>query len=155
MNNQLPMFFGAAGQSDRARTICPAVMLFVVFCLWPSGTSAQHLSNVAGNWSGTYTCAQGLTDLRLAIFQTTATRVTAIFKFSANGTNPTVPSGRYWMSGTYHRRSGKIVLHPSRWIKRPTNYLMVGLAGDVENSSASISGRVLNSLCSTFTVNRN
>jgi hypothetical protein len=110
---------------------------------------------MAGNWSGTYTCAQGLTRLRLAIFQTTASHVTAIFKFSADSTNPNVPSGRYWMSGNYHSNSGKIVLRASRWIKRPTNYIMVDLTGDVADGNASISGTVLNRACSAFTVTRN
>ncbi len=97
---------------------------------------------MAGNWPGAHTCAQGLPDLRLAI------------KSSANSINPDVPLGRYWMSGTYHPRSGKIVLRPSRWIKRPPNYLMVGLTGDVADGNASISGTVLNSSCSTFSVSR-
>ena len=136
------------------RLIVP-VMLLAFYLMMPSAASAQRLPNMAGNWSGTYTCAQGLTDLRLAIFQTSASRVTAIFKFSANSTNPAVPSGRYWMSGTFHQRSGTIVLRPSRWIKRPTNYLMVGLTGNVENGNRSISGRVQNSGCSTFAVSRN
>lgn len=131
-----------------------AVMMLAFALILPSPGSAQRLPNMAGNWSGTYTCAQGLTKLRLAIFQTSASSVTAIFKFSADSTNPAVPSGRYWMSGSYHRRSGKIVLRPSRWIKRPTDYLMVGLSGNVENGNSSISGTVLNAACSTFTVSR-
>lgn len=130
-------------------------VLTAFFLVVPWAGLSQQSPNMAGNWSGTYTCAQGLTGLRLAIFQTTGSRVTAIFKFSAHSTNPGVPSGRYWMSGTYHRRSGKIVLRPSRWIKRPTDYVMVGLAGDVESGSSSISGRVLDSACSTFAVTRN
>jgi hypothetical protein len=132
-----------------------AVMLMAFFSIVPSAASAQRPTNMAGNWSGTYTCSQGLTGLRLAIFQTTPSHVTAIFKFSPDDTNPGVPSGRYWMSGTYHRGSGKIVLRPSRWIKRPTNYLMVGLRGDAGDGNASISGTVLNSACSAFTVTRN
>jgi hypothetical protein len=129
--------------------------LMAFFLIVPWHASAQRLPNMAGNWSGTYTCAQGLTDLRIAIFQTNASSLTAIFKFSANSTNPAVPSGRYWMSGTYHHRSGKIVLRPSRWIKRPAGYVMVGLTGDVENGNMSISGKVLNGACSTFTLSRN
>ena len=106
------------------------VMLLAFLLVVPSLVPAQRLPNLAGNWSGTYTCAQGLTGLRLAVFQTSASRVTAIFKFSADSTNPAVPSGRYWMSGSYHPRSRKIVLRPARWIKRPTGYIMVGLSGD-------------------------
>jgi hypothetical protein len=130
-------------------------MLMAFLLIVPSAASAQRSPNMAGNWSGTYTCSQGLTGLRLAIFQTAASRVTAIFKFSPDNTNPGVPSGRYWMSGMYHRRTGKIVLRPSRWIKRPANYLMVGLSGDAGDGNASISGTILNSACSAFTVTRN
>ena len=155
MNKQRTINPGTASRTQPARLMFLAVMVTAFLLIGHLAASAQQSPNMAGNWSGTYTCAQGLTDLRLAIFQTTASRVTAVFKFSANSTNPGVPSGRYWMSGTYRRRSGKIVLRPSRWIKRPANYIMVGLAGDVENNHASISGTVLNSNCSAFTVSRN
>jgi hypothetical protein len=96
-----------------------------------------------------------LTDLRLPIFQTTASRVTAVFRCSPNSTNPDGASGRFWLSGTYRSRSNSIVLRPSRWIKRPANYIMVGLAGDVTNAKKSISGRVLSSGGSTFSATRN
>src|SRR4051812_16247580 len=137
MKTRRSIILNTAPHSDLAPVTCLAVLLMAFFWIVPAPASAQHLPNVAGNWSGTYTCAQGLTDLRLAIFQSSASSVTAIFKFSANSTNPAVPSGRYWMYGTYHHRSGKIVLRPSRWIKRPTNYMMVGLTGNVENGNAS------------------
>ena len=153
--NHLKFVLNTAARCDQARVICFAAVLLAFFVIGPQYGSAQRLPNMAGNWSGTYQCAQGLTDLRLAIFQTTASGITAVLKFSPNSTNPDVPSGRYWLSGTYHSRSNSIVLKPSRWIKRPTNYIMVGLAGDVTNGNASISGRVLNSGCSTFTVTRN
>ena len=152
---QLKFVLNAAVRSDHTLAICFASVLLAFFVIGPTYGSAQRLRNMAGNWSGTYTCAQGVTDLRLAIFQTTASGITAVFKFSPNSTNPNVPSGRYWLSGTYHSRSNSIVLKPSHWIKRPTNYIMVGLAGNVTNENASISGRVLNSGCSNFTVTRN
>lgn len=149
------MNLAIAARIPPARFIFLVVLLTAFFLNAPSTARAQRVPNMAGNWSGTYTCAQGVTDLRLAIFQTTASRVTAIFKFSANSENPGVPSGRYWMSGTYNRRTGKIVLRPSRWIKRPADYIMVGLSGDVADGNAAISGRVTHSSCSTFTVTRN
>ncbi len=155
MKNEFSTILPMSSHRRCARVICLAALVYGFFLVVPSPASAQRLPNMAGNWSGTYTCAQGLTDLRLAIFQTSASRVTAIFKFSANSTNPDVPAGRYWMSGTYHRRSGKIVLRPKRWIKRPANYIMVGLTGDVADGNGSISGTVLDSRCSTFTVSRN
>ncbi|MEQ1764947.1 MAG: hypothetical protein ABL984_17600 [Pyrinomonadaceae bacterium] len=154
MKTQRSIILNTAVRSDLARVMSLAMMMLAFFLIVPSPASAQRLPNMAGNWSGTYTCAQGLTKLRLAIFQTSASSVTAVFKFSADSTNPAVPSGRYWMSGSYHRRSGKIMFRPSRWIKRPTNYLMVGLDGNVESDNSSISGTVLNSACSTFTVSR-
>lgn len=155
MNKQRTINPATSAQTHLARLMYLAVMMTAFLLTVPLAASAQQSPNMAGNWAGTYTCTQGLTDLRLAIFQTTASRVTAVFKFSANSTNPGVPSGRYWMSGTYHRRSGKIVLRPSRWIKRPANYIMVGLSGDVADGNASISGTVLNSNCAAFTVSRN
>jgi hypothetical protein len=140
---------------DMTKHLSRALMVAVCVCGMMNFAKAQRLPNMAGNWSGAYTCTQGLTDLRLAIFQTDASSLTAIFKFSANSTNPGVPSGRYWMSGAYQRRSGKIVLRPVRWIKRPANYIMVGLAGNAANSNSTISGTVTNSKCSAFTVSRN
>jgi hypothetical protein len=88
MNEQRAIDPGTAAQTQSARFMFFAVMLTAFLLIVPSAPSGQQPPKMAGNWSGTYTCAQGLTGLRLAIFQTTASRVTAIFKFSADSTNP-------------------------------------------------------------------
>ena len=120
-----PIILNAAALRSGADEYCLAVMLLAFSSDRALPGLGAGLAKYGGWWSGTCThVPKASTGLRLAIFQTTASSVTAMFKFSADGTNPGVPSGRYWMSGTYHRRSGKIALRPSRWIKRPTNYVM-------------------------------
>ncbi|GLY72388.1 hypothetical protein Airi01_006550 [Actinoallomurus iriomotensis] len=116
------------------------------------GTAAA----VAGNWRGTYTCLQGVTDLELVIRPvTTDGGLEATFSFSAHPGNPSVPSGSYAMQGTFVSRD--LELRGVRWIERPGDYLMVGLSADVpEDHPSRIRGRVVSETagCTTFSVDR-
>jgi hypothetical protein len=76
-------------------------------------------------WTGTYTCGQGLTDLRLTINDSGGGAQTAIFAFSADPSNPGVPSGSYTMTGNYS--ASGLVLKEDHWINQPDGYYMVDL----------------------------
>jgi hypothetical protein len=105
---------------------------------------------LTGNWRGTYLCAQGLTNLRLSIFQSNATEVAAIFAFSANASNPSVPSGSYNMTGTYDSQTNRVTLRATSWISQPADYLTVDLAGFLSPEKTRISGDMQNSGCGMF-----
>lgn len=111
-------------------------------------------SRISGTWKGTYICGQGLTNLVLKITQRNAPNIGAVFKFSANPENPSVPSGSYRMKGTYNNKTRKITLKATRWIKRPAPYITVNMAGYVSRSNTKMSGKILNSSCSTFSLKR-
>ncbi|MEW2359431.1 hypothetical protein [Spirillospora sp. NPDC029432] len=114
------------------------------------GDSATALSGV---WEGTYTCNQGLTRLRLTLTGDPAGRITGVLRFSADPSNPSVPTGSYTVNGTLSGDS--LRLRGDSWISRPGVYLMVSL--DAELSSADpdqIQGTVDGAGCTTFTVRR-
>jgi hypothetical protein len=142
-------------------------MHFLVSALFASSTilslvpsaqaqKAPSVKSLNGTWVGTYTCAQGLTNLRLVIDAESQNQVNAVFNFSANNTNPSVPSGSFRMVGTYKNsnspiKGGLLELRGTTWIKRPKNYVPVNLSANVAPSGFFMSGNVTgNSACTTF-----
>jgi len=99
-------------------------------------------------WSGTYVCAQGQTDLVLTVKHTTSTVLDAIFEFSHS---PTGASGSLKMHGTLDA-NGNVQLVPGQWINQPANYRGVGLQGTIRGDS--FTGRVDGPSCSTFSLRR-
>lgn len=121
----------------------------------PKGTvSGKISSDLIGNWAGTYSCAQGLTNLNLWITQTGSSEISAVFKFSAHPSNPSVPSGSYKMIGAYDSATSKITLRATDWIYQPPGYVTVDLVGNVSQRNTRISGEVVNSSCTTFTLEK-
>lgn len=109
--------------------------------------------SVSGIWEGTYTCNQGLTRMRLTLTQSSSGLVTGIFRFSADASNPSVPSGSYTVRGTVIGSS--LSLRGNTWIVQPGNYEMVSLTARLSSSNPDqIQGSILSSGCSTFTVQR-
>jgi serine/threonine protein kinase len=120
-----------------------------------SPTSASpNAQSVAGTWSGTYTCAQGKTALRLTIEEASAQGdLTGTFTFFADTSNPTVPSGSFAMKGTL--RDGALQLRGDHWINRPEDYLMVNLRANVIGRRPTrIQGTVEGASCTDFDIKR-
>ncbi len=110
-------------------------------------------SSLNGVWDGTYTCNQGLTRLRLTLAHKGDDRITGILRFSADPSNPTVPTGSYTVSGSL--TGGSLELHGDSWISRPGVYLMVSLSARLSPADPDrIQGTVDGTGCSTFTVQR-
>jgi hypothetical protein len=108
----------------------------------PEGVSA---------WAGSYTCAQGPTDLSLTITRT-GDRLVATFAFGPLPENPTVPSGAFLLHGSI---DGDVVsLVPGDWLVRPAHYVAVGLVGELDERG--LAGVVETPLrgCTTFAVQR-
>lgn len=98
-------------------------------------------------WSGGYICGESEIPLSLTIKnignkrKTTAshqeTEVEAEFSFKNGGID-----GSFDMTGSYQLESGELLLNPTKWIKRPLFYSMVGLNGKITADGKSINGRV-------------
>jgi hypothetical protein len=109
------------------------------------------LARVQGTWTGTYTCPQGLTRLRLEIGGRGPESLRATFDFSGMpGTGN--PSGRFTMRGSID--GSHVTLKPGSWLDQPPGYSMVGLDGTVSDSE--LHGRVTADSpgCTTFQVRR-
>jgi hypothetical protein len=104
-------------------------------------------------WSGRYECAQGVTALVLTLDVDSLGQAQAVFDFGATPENPTVPTGRYLLLGNV-RTDGAITLVPDRWIMQPPGYVMVGLTGTIEASARSMRGRIENTSCTVFALDR-
>ncbi|ONH32795.1 serine/threonine-protein kinase [Pseudofrankia asymbiotica] len=109
---------------------------------------------LAGRFTGTYTCQQGVTALELTILDVPEEpgRITAVFSFSAPTDNPDVPSGEYTMDGTL--RGDDLELTGRLWLVHPVGYLMVRLSGTSSTDGQHLKGKVLGASCTTFTVDR-
>ena len=112
---------------------------------------SDGLPEGVSRWVGTYTCAQGPTDLSLTITRT-GEHVWATFAFGPLPENPTVPVGAFRMGGFVEGRT--VRLEPNEWIVRPARYVPVGLSGQIDRRTGELHGKVLTPLpgCRTFTV---
>jgi hypothetical protein len=118
-----------------------------------SASPAVPLPDVAGTWTGTYTCRQGVTGLRLVIGSPRPGSLTATFSFYPVAANPGVAAGSFVMTGT--QSGSAISLQPRHWINHPAGYVMSGLSGRLAASSVPVlSGRLIVAGCSTFSVLR-
>jgi hypothetical protein len=124
-------------------------------------------------WLGHYTCAQGVTALRLAIDiergreerQATPERIevhdrgaaVAIFEFGPLDENPGVPRGSYRMTGVVTiAPSGELQvdLTPREWLEQPTGYMMVGLSATSDPQRQTLRGHIDNTSCGTLELTR-
>lgn len=119
-------------------------------------TSSERTATISlnGTWTGTYTCNQGSTRLRLTLTQVPgSTSVRGTFFFTADPSNPGVPAGSYSMTGSLI--DGSLRLQGDRWLVRPSGYEMVGLNAQISNTNQlQIEGEVDNPDCTGFSVNR-
>ena len=127
----------------------------------PPGTAASAVVSssgpadaaVTGDWTGTYTCNQGLTGVRLAIADEGAGTVRATVSFYAVPGNPGVPDGSYVATGSYSTSAG-LVLNPDYWINEPFGYVMVGLSAPPPRGTAMQGTIQGGENCTVFSVTR-
>lgn len=84
-----------------------------------------------------------------SVFQLQAT-----FNFYGTKENPSLPSGKYIMSGTFKPESKKLNLGGVAWIERPPQYDMVPLSGSIDSEKGIFTGRVESIGCKQFTLKR-
>src|SRR4029077_15473575 len=117
-------------------------------------TTNDEAATLAGTWTGTYTCAQGLTGLRLDIRAGSNNQLKATFNFYAVSSNPSVPTGSFAMTGSYTPQG--FVFSPDYWFNEPPSYEMVGLTGGFSSGSRNVlQGQITDvSGCTTFSVQK-
>lgn len=120
-----------------------------------SAHSQTSPDSIAGEWTGKYICAQGITALRLNIAAGQGEAITATFNFGPLPENPGVPNGAYRMEGVYEPASRHLKLDGVRWIEAPAGYAMVGLDGRLKENGQTIAGAVPDLPgCTIFQVSR-
>ena len=133
----------AASKSPVAVTTSPAARQTTIAPAEPA---------VDGVWSGTYTCNQGLTGMKMTITGSSDNNLQATVDFYAVSSNPDVPNGSYVMTGDYSS-SGGLVLTPDHWIDQPPGYQMVGFSSPGP-SGGSMQGTVQYDGCTAFSVSK-
>lgn len=102
------------------------------------------------DWTGTYTCEQGLTDLDLKIVAMHDDTIDdALFDFDWEG-GPT--TGSYHLSGSFDPSSGIATLTPGNWVDQPSGWISVGMSGPA--SENGFSGNITNGACTTFSITK-
>jgi hypothetical protein len=115
-------------------------------------TPALAQGELRGTWRGGYVCGQGHTALALTIEPRKDGTLSALFHFEAASDNPGVPTGCFEMQGRFDAATGRLALAQRRWLRRPPNYLMVDLEGQL--SGDRLHGFVLGPSCTTFELER-
>lgn len=110
--------------------------------------------SVIGVWEGRYTCAQGITRVTLRLLEATPVRASAVFRFSADSSNPGVPTGCFSMRGGYDPKTGGLKLQGESWIQRPMGYSMIDFDGQLDPYGTTFTGRVIGSGCRNFHLER-
>ncbi|WP_144120628.1 hypothetical protein [Catellatospora sichuanensis] len=122
----------------------------------PSGASDDLTAArafLSGTWEGTYRCRQGLTGMKLTVFVVDDHEVEATFEFYPVSSNPDVPRGSSVLKGTYTATG--FTLRPDHWIKRPGDYVLVGLEASFSpRAGQSLRGEVTHAGCSDFEVKK-
>ncbi len=121
----------------------------------PSAPAAA--TGFSGSWTGTYTCAQGLTGIDIMFDAPANGEITAVFSFYAVASNPGVPSGRFRVVGTAPGPGDRqLTLFPDAWIQRPTGYAMVGVDLQLTPDGKAMRGKLSGAPgCTTALLGRN
>lgn len=117
-------------------------------------TTPQGYS-VSQEYTGTYTCPQGPTDIDLKVLSNPSNPALqyAIFSFGPPGTDlNNNPQGSYLMDGTFDLNSGNLELQPVSWIEEPPSFIMVGMSGNSDDGGATFSGTINSPGCGNFEI---
>lgn len=108
-------------------------------------------------WTGFYECAQGKTAVTLSIATSSTGSAKALFEFGPHEGNPSVPHGKYRMTGTFREGDGgrlELLLEPQRWIEQPSGYTMTGIAARSDPGRKRLEGMIRSERCGEIVVER-
>jgi hypothetical protein len=119
----------------------------------PSPSPSEVLTDLSGQWNGSYVCNQGITGLVLTIRQYQDGTASGVFAFHPAPSNPQVPRGSFAVAGTFE--NGVLTLRATNWIEQPPGYLTVDLQAAYDPSTPGhLDGRVYGANCTTFSADR-
>ncbi|WP_018685231.1 hypothetical protein [Actinokineospora enzanensis] len=101
-------------------------------------------------WRGRYRCLQGETGLELVVAGDDPADLTASFRFHALTTNPSVPSGRFLMTGAL--TGSTLAMKQFRWVDAPPGYIMVDITATITDKH--LAGTVTGPGCTDITLDR-
>lgn len=112
-------------------------------------------TGIHGVFSGTYRCSQAVLPMTLTIFERRGHQL-AVHEFGRYG-DKSSPFGVYTHYVTKDRTTDagtKLVLKPRKWLKRPKNYSMVRMKGNLNSNLQTLSGTLLHRDCGKFNLTR-
>lgn len=117
-------------------------------------STSPELSDFAGRWEGTYTCAMGDAGLRLIIEEPQGDAAQAVFEFFPLPGNPGVPPGSFRTTGRIE--GGVVVFQAGDWIVQPPGYVTVDLvvSRPPTGGADDFGGTVDDPECALFEVSR-
>ena len=135
-----------------------AVWMAVGLALAAAGGAAAQ-PPVSGDYSGAYTCSQGLTGMTMSLRPAAGGVVDATVIFYAHPSNPGVESGCYAARGRLDPATGHLLLMPGAWIYRPgPGWSATQFDGRLDAAHGAFAGRVIAprnpSACTTFALRR-
>jgi hypothetical protein len=98
-------------------------------------------------WTGTYVCAQGVTEMQLRLLDVQGADVLAVFAFQHG---PTGVRGDFEMRGSYVRSTRRVRLTAGKWLSQPNGYVTVDLEGRLTPDGKTLSGHILGPGCTIF-----
>ncbi|TAK47248.1 MAG: hypothetical protein EPO23_12480 [Xanthobacteraceae bacterium] len=114
--------------------------------------SSSRQGLVGGEWSGRYSCRQGITGVRIVL---SPDALRGVFHFYAVPENPEVPEGCFRVSGSFDPGSRILTLLAGGWIVRPRNYAAANATGVVDAGGENFIGRITDlSGCSAIVLTR-
>lgn len=96
--------------------------------------------DVSGEWSGRYSCGQGITGVRV-VLSPDGSR--GLFHFYAVPENPRVPEGCYRVSASFQPGNRILTITAGSWIVRPRHYASANVTGFVDPDGQGFIGRIV------------
>lgn len=110
-------------------------------------------ADLAGQWTGTYACSQGLAGVRLSLTATGQKAVAGTFEFFPTAANAKVTPGSFSVTGTISR-PGQVDFVPGAWIVRPNGSMPVRVMAAVFTNPDKLAGTVTDAGCGRFEAER-
>lgn len=104
--------------------------------------TSYAIDHLVGNWYGSYNAPQGKTALTLNILSVSEDgKVSAIFEFYNLPGKSNAKEGSFWAEGTYDFSKKVLKVKGTKWIDKPSNYIMFNIDGTVDFSKGMITGK--------------
>ena len=115
-----------------------------------AGCAREAPVNLSGEWRGAYTCDHGFAGLTLTFGAMIGDHLPATLGFYPLPGSSDVPSGSFWMGGTFDGRE-RLVFTAGGWIEQPPGYELFDLDGAMSPDGRTYSGGVIGgSGCTSF-----